>query len=143
MAKEYRENFNTHKDLKYVVEDFKDLNFNDGGYEMAKELESKGYNINSMIVEHLDCFNHEYDYELRGLVKQWVEAHNITPKYQKGDKVIINTNFSRIQKKDMELYITRVYKESAQYAVSDDKDYSGGYVYNYEMLEEHTQLINQ
>ena len=143
LANDYIDSFNVNKNIKDVIEDFKNLDFSDGGYEMAKNLEEKDYYIDLIRVEHLDFFAQEYDSVLRDLVKQWVDAHNITPKYKEGDKVVVKSSFSRIKKKDMELYVTRVYKDKAQYVVSDEKEHPGGFVYNYELLEAHTELINQ
>jgi hypothetical protein len=132
-----------HKDVKQVTHDLElKVNFSENGYEIARSLDddSVGYTINSMFVEHLDSLGYERDNALEELVKQWVEAHKPTPKYKVGDKIILTSNASFTNKKDKVMYINKIKKDTAQYAVHEDPNYGGGYMYAYEKLDPITKI---
>ena len=58
------------------------------GYEYAKQLESNGaFDINSIIVEELDCISNKL-YNLNKIhIKKWVKENSIQPLYKIGDLV--------------------------------------------------------
>lgn len=58
------------------------------GYEYAKELENNGaFNINSIIVDELDCIGSMLYSLNEKHIKEWVIENNIKPKYKIGDLV--------------------------------------------------------
>jgi len=134
-----------HSDWEEVSENLQEhADFSDDGYENAKLLEdncSYGYTFNSSFVEHLDSLGYERDNAIEKLVKEWVQAHNPKPKYNKGDKLRLDSKLSHRKDAPIEMYITGIKESTAKYLMHEEKDYKGGYVYNYERVEEITTLI--
>ena len=110
------------------------------GFEMAKELE-EGFNIfgyytvNSQLVELLENLDSLSDDKKRDNIKDWVKAHNIKPKFKKGDKVKLKlAPFFSLNVGD-EVYINYIKEDTAHYVVDKDPNRKGGIVVEYEKLE--------
>lgn len=130
--------------IDVIVEDFKKLNPNQNGYELAKILESDGrghYNVDSIVVEHLDFFSHSISEIVRKNVKTWVEAHKIKASLEKGSKLIVCDTFSFQFKKDYIYYITGIREDEANYLIHEDKEHNGGYVVPFEIVEKNCKIV--
>ncbi len=129
--------------LDSIIYDLTDIDLSDG-YEAAKELEQYGqssYNINSMFIEFLEGMDSEKDKLVRNNVKDWVKAHNITPKWEKGSQLTVNTPIYYFSSIGDIVYITGVDKERAVYYIDKDRDKNGGYVIPFERIESNCALI--
>ena len=74
-------------DKSYIIDIIEDLYLYSDGYEIAKELEDKGFNIDSNLVQELDNIEYCVDEQKRANEKKWVKENNINPKYKENDKV--------------------------------------------------------
>ncbi len=82
------------------------------GYEIAKELEEKGFNVNSNLVRKLDNVEYYIDEQKRANEKKWVKDNNIKPKYRENDKVE---------------YSIKYHSEELRLRNINGIDYEGGY----------------
>ena len=115
----------TSKDLFYLK---KHNRYENNGYTLAKELENScGANIDSLIVDDLDCLHLPIDKKKEEKEIKWVLENNIKPKLKKGDIV-----FYKNEKRT----INEVRTESAKYLVGvEPGNTSHNYVINFEDIE--------
>jgi len=66
------------------------------GYAIAKTLDMNWGNINAELVEILDAANHIRYVEHDRLIRAWVTAYELKPKYTTGTSVRINVSIKRI-----------------------------------------------
>lgn len=146
VANEIIKNGWSKSDVEDIVHDLKELELNENGYELAKRLEDFGmqgdYKIDPMFVEFLDCIGSDKNDILRKNVKDWVKAHDVKPKFSKGDCLIINESIFWKSKVGSEVYITGMKLEEGVYYVHENKDNNGGYVIPYETIEQKCTLKN-
>lgn len=142
LAKEIKENNWSDDSIECIIHDLKELSMHDSGYEMAKDLEgyrmSANYNIDTDFIYWLDDFHFKYSRVLDENVAMWVKAHNPQPKYEIGQKLIIESTLNYKQKKGDIVYVNGINKEKAYYLVDADKNKKGGIILNYEILESNT-----
>ena len=110
--------------------------FSGNGYRLAKEIEKLHctYDIDVDFCEFLDSIYHDYLLEIDRNVKDWVKAHNIKPKYDKGTEVLLKNKIYGI-KPNTVVFITGMYEDKAIYLIHEDKNRNGGYLVAYETLE--------
>ena len=127
-------------DEEDIIEDLKKLYpFNDNGFEMAKELDGYGcqatYDIDTNFCEWLDFLHHQYSQIETKNVKDWVKAHNVQPKFNDGQKLLIVEKICRGMEKDMIVYANYKREEEALYVVDADNTKRGGTLLSYERVE--------
>lgn len=131
--------------IEKIISDLVDLNQNENGYELSKELEDYGkkgsYNIDSSFVELMDSFGSGIMDIHRDNVRDWVLAHNIKPKYAYGQKFRVKTPIYYRQDTDTPLFITGIREEEGYYLVDSDKDRQGGICIHYEKIEDESNVI--
>lgn len=98
----------------HIFQSIKEIG-NQNGYEYAKHLEEDHgvYNIDSIIVEALDCIQWSLWDVQKVKEKEWVLKNNITPLYKVGDTVSYKRGKNSIHKID--------YKYG-QYQINTDKE---------------------
>jgi len=145
MAKEIIKNKYSTSSIEDIIEDLADISYGDNGYEIAKKLDdyisNASYNIDVMFCEWLDCFNSDKEDVLRENIKTWVKAHNIKPKYAKGQKLKIEKSIYYASVIGSEIYVTGHRDEEAYYMVDADKNRNGGICVNYEKLEANCSIV--
>lgn len=142
LANEIIENGWSEYDAEQIADDLSLLPRHEhNGYKLAKRLESTRlstmYNIDAQFVDWLDCFAYELNDAVRGLVQEWIKAHDIKPKLTVGMKFNVDNNcaFWFHPKKTDVAYITGVDERSARYTVWHEKEHEGGILIEYERLE--------
>tara|TARA_R110000782_G_scaffold116533_1_gene206572 strand:+ start:8 stop:532 length:525 start_codon:yes stop_codon:yes gene_type:complete len=113
---------------------------NDSGYEMAKELEDSfycfgSYDINSNFIELLESIDSLIGDKKRENTSEWVKAHNIKPKFKKGDGFILKTSPSRGFDIGEKVFITMINSQNAYYCINKLENGNGGRVIVFEKLE--------
>lgn len=110
--------------------------FSGNGFELGKEIEKLNcyYDVDLSFCEFLENLFHSYQIEIDKNVKDWVKAHSIKPKFEKGQKVILKNKLAGIPA-HTPVYITGLYEDRAIYLISEDKNKNGGYLVAYEKLE--------
>jgi hypothetical protein len=145
IAEEIIENGWSDSDLEDVIADVSNISTHDSGYEIAKDLEGYGskasYDIDTPFIEFLDNFGYEKDCILRKNVEAWVNAHNPQPKFQKGQKLIVETTLNYEKKKGETVYITGFSEKQACYLIDKDEKRQGGTVIAYEKVESNCNPI--
>jgi hypothetical protein len=127
--------------IETIISDLDNVsNSNDSGYEMAKELEnsfdcSGSYEIDSNFIELLESIDSSFDEKKRTNVKEWVKAHNIQPKFKKGDGFILKHSVSHGFNSGDKIFITMLNKENAYYCINKTENGNGGRVIVFEKLE--------
>lgn len=116
------------------------VNFNAEGYDIAKRLEKEGtatYKINSQFIEYLEGLSWDKDEILKGNVKDWVKAHNILPKFEKGEQLTITTRLNHLITfaPARTVYITGIQSDVACYLVSENPKRKGGVIIPFERVE--------
>lgn len=114
-------------------------NYEDDGYEFAKNLDNDCWIVDFRLCEVLDSASRYVHSHLIKAEKEWFQANKFSL-FAVGDGVIVNKPFSTVQGKYC--IVTSVKNEIAQYTVVEKEKYivgkSGGYVVNHEEL----QLVN-
>lgn len=127
-----------------IVEDIKNISFNDCGFDIAKELSEDGYaeyTFNGDFIDFLDTLTfRKYDV-IQGMVAQWVTAHNIKPNLKVGTKLKLKINVGRTYKLDDIVYITG-YDKYARYIINNEYPANGGTLIPYETIESNCEIIN-
>ncbi len=106
----------SYNSLDECIDDAKDVleyNWNDDGFQLAKEFETHGYTGSTLLVDDLDCVNSEAGDILKEAVKKWVKDNDIKLELPIGTKVV----FDAWTKNNDEGEIMRVYPETAEYGV--------------------------
>jgi hypothetical protein len=75
------------KDLMDKIEPYKD------GYKIAKDLDDRGWDSDSELVDILDGL--DFYTPLDKLTLMWIQANNIKPKFNVGDKVRVKSRLIR------------------------------------------------
>ncbi len=125
--------------MEDVLGDVENINFDCDGYEVAKEMEDMGYEINTRIVDYLDSVQREFDIALNDKIKYWVSIKKLTPKFEIGHKLsptneIRNHRGSRY--KEECYYVVKLYDKEGKYVINSDRDSEYGYIVTYEFLED-------
>lgn len=138
-AEEIIENGWAVDDLEDVVHDVSNISSYDSGYEIAKSLEGYGsrgsYDIDTSFIEFLDDFSWRKQELLDNNVKLWAQAHNIQPKFSKGQKLIVEQGLNREYVKGCIVYVNGFSIDRACYWIDQDKERNGGTVLAYEKVE--------
>jgi len=145
MAEQIIDNHWSKSPIENIIHDLSEVSISDSGYEIAKSLEGyrmKGsYDIDSSFIEFLEGLDYEKRLILRNNVKDWVKAHNPKPKFKKGDKLLVVESIFYEMKKDSIIYITGNKEDEAVYYAHKNKDNNGGYILDYEEVENKCQLL--
>lgn len=147
LAKECIKQQYSSDDEETIAEDLKELSINDSGFEKAKDLEDNGnadYEFSGDFIDWLDNIDSNRCAVLEENVKLWVKAHNPQPKFEKGNKLLINESLSCITslRKNCIVYVTTINMERAYYCISEDKDMQGGYRFAFEKVEANCEISN-
>ena len=134
--------WNLSKDsLETIIEDLDNVyDFGNSGFEMAKELEdsydcSGSYDINSTLIELLESLDSLVDDKKRKNTSEWVKAHDIKPKFKKGDGFVLKKSPSYGFNVGEKVFITMINSERAYYCVNKIENGNGGRVVVFEKLE--------
>jgi len=127
----------TDDDLEDVLYDVTRISANDSGYEIAKDLERgrASYDIDTPFIEYLDDFGYHKSQILQKNVEDWVKAHNPQPKFQKGQKLIVETTLNYEKKKGAIVFVTGFSEKSGCYLIDENEKRQGGTVIAYEKVE--------
>ena len=98
--------------LKTTQKIFKNGEFYDDAYIIAKEYEKAGCEVDADLVSELDDVSSISRDELKKQVKDWVLKHNIQPIFQVGDTV-----FDSRLKNGITGSIVRIYPETAEVGI--------------------------
>jgi hypothetical protein len=119
--------------------------YNTLGFHLAKELDeyykNGNYSFTTDFIQWLDCLSSEYDIILDGNVKKWVLAHNVTPKFVKGQRLKANESLCFDFGKDSVLFITGSTPDIAMYHISLNPNQKGGVLLAYELVEARCEPI--
>lgn len=121
------------RDLKAISK-----SFYSSGFELAKDLERDGgarYNISGEVVDYLESLTIGQRYILDENVKAWVAAHDIKPKFSKGQLLKIQIDIDREYVAGKDVFITGIYDTTAHYIIHQDKNHNGGRYVTFEKLE--------
>lgn len=105
-----------YNNLAQCIEDAKSVlewNWNDDGYELAKEFENKGYKGSTSLVDDLDCISPNAGDILKKAIEKWVKESDIKLELNIGQLVV----FDAYRKNNEEGEIVKLYPETAQYGV--------------------------
>lgn len=109
--------------------------YQDDAYELAKDLENRGFDIDSDIVSNLESVYRDSRKIEQNYIKNWVIENNIEPKLNIGTEVKISKRY-----KSESGTIKEVDRDIAQYAVNTpDQKETSRWLINYEDLEELNQ----
>lgn len=131
------------EDIHGAVEELKQVNFNDNGYEIAKKLENEcGWSIDVEMVDFLDCLaSVERDIKDKN-IDEWVKCTKPVLKYPIGTKLNIVSVFTRSYKVGDIVYVNAIYDKSAQYGISLTNDSKTNTMIDFEVLELNTTEID-
>ena len=125
--------------IEDIMKDMENISVHDSGYEIAKDLEGfsskASYDIDTEFIGFLDDFGYHKSQILQKNVEDWVKAHNPQPKFQKGQKLIIETTLNHEKKKGAIVYVTGFSEKSACYLIDENENRQGGTVIAYEKVE--------
>lgn len=121
------------------MQDVSEICAHDSGYEIAKDLESSGkkasYDIDTSFIEYLDDFAYHKGKIHTQNIKDWVAAHNPQPKFNKGQKLLVNTFLNNQKRKGAIVYVTGINEKEAYYTIDENPLKNGGTVIDYEKVE--------
>ena len=122
-----------------IIFDLKHLSRYDSGFEMAKMLEgfnmNCNYEINTDFIYWLDDFEYNFKKVLEQNIKDWVNAKNPKPLFEKGQRLIVTEFINYKLKKDIVVYVNGFREETACYLIDPNPDKEGGIVLAYEDIE--------
>lgn len=81
---------NGETELETCIEDAEDVlqfNYNEDGYTLAKAFDDKGYSVDTMLVDELDCVSNEASVIEKKHIQQWVKDNNLTLDIEIGAEV--------------------------------------------------------
>jgi hypothetical protein len=126
-------------DVEDIMKDMAEISEYDSGYEIAKALEAyrsnARYDIDTEFIGFLDDFGYHKGEILTSNIKEWVKAHNPQHKFQKGQKLILETTLNHEQQKGMVVFVTGFNESVACYWIDEDETRKGGTVIPYEEVE--------
>lgn len=143
VAQEIIKNGWSEEDVEDVAKDISNLDFSDNGYEMAKSLEFDSfasYEIDVQFVEFLDSLPHKKSAIHNKNVFDWVQAHNPQPKFQKGQKLVVETALNYERLSGSVIFVTGFSERSACYLIDSNAERQGGTVIPYEKVESHCKV---
>lgn len=108
--------------------------YNDG-YELAKDLEREGYEIDVEFVNLLDDFDSRVGAVQREEEKKWVKMVGFEPKFKVGDRVDMGER--RGSHHERYGYVDKIVAESAEYYVKTDEKPGISYIIKAENLAPH------
>ena len=121
VAEEIIQNEWSSSSIERIIHDLHQISYSDSGYEIAKKLEGysskASYDIDTEFIEFLDDFDSNSNDILRENVKDWVKAFKPQPKFDKGQKLIVEIPLFRSNKKDRIIYVTGFNKGESNYLV--------------------------
>lgn len=146
VAQEIIDNGWSQYDIDSVIEDVSNMSHHDSGYELAKWLEefdrSASYEIDTPFIEFLDDFGWGIAEIVLENVQAWVVETNPQPKYQKGQKLLIETALDYEHKKGLNVYVTGFSSQkNACYLIDEDPNRNGGTIIPYEKVESRCSVI--
>lgn len=139
LAKEIIENRYSDSSEETIIEDLKQLCWNDSGFSRAKDLERSGsgsYEFDGDFIDWLDGMDWKRRDILEENIKLWVKAHNPQPKFVIGDRLNVIEMLNYEKKRGAVVYVTGINYESAYYLIDENPDRKGGTVIIYEVVEE-------
>jgi hypothetical protein len=139
LAEEAIDNGYSGDDVEVIKEDLESLNLNQTGFDLAKDLEEDGsadYTFNGDFIDWLGNIEHEVEQVLKENTKLWTTAHAPQPMFKKGDAVKITDLISYNIRSNVILYVYKINMEQAYYIMARDREQKGGYILNFEKLEE-------
>jgi len=147
LAAEIIDNGWSDSDISDILLDLDFLPEWESGFELAKELDrniSAGrYKVDAEFIEWLDTFGFRFaETKLKNL-KAWVAAHNIKPKFVKGQKLKIINKMPFFLGFFDTIYINYVDKKRAMYYVGAAL---GNYLnasYNFEDVENNCEILKE
>jgi len=81
-----------------TIDDLKKLDPNQDGYKLARELDSKGWEVDAELVSMFENYlSYAYDDALKAATKQWVIENNIQPQFSIGQAVEFKTRLAYIR----------------------------------------------
>jgi hypothetical protein len=131
--------------IEDIAQDVSEISFNDSGYEIAKDLERHKkayYDIDTSFIEFLDDLSWKKRERIQENVKTWVLAHNPKPKFEKGQKLIVDTSLDYEKKKGVVVFVTGVSEKTACYLIDENQERAGGTVIAYERVESNCSKID-
>lgn len=131
------------EDIEDIVSDLKSVNFNQSGYEIAKDLEFMGcsYVFDSDFIGFLSDLEFKEDEFKNENVKAWVKAYNPQPKLKEGAKIEITNKFAWSFNIGDVRYINGYDKKMARYKVSVEYPCDRSTLIAYEVIEQNSQII--
>ena len=148
LAQEVRKNDWSDIEVEDIAKDLQELSVYNNGFRMAKRLNRISYGAYDYTGDFIDWLEDIYWKQKRAIdknVKQWVKAHNITPKWEVGTKLIIKKMLSNnyMLSENTVIFITSVDEELAQYKVNTDFWIDRYYPFDYEIIEENCEVIEE
>lgn len=125
---------NGETELETCIEDAEDVlqfNHNEDGYTLAKEFDNKGYSVDTMLVDELDCVPNEASVIEKKYIQQWVKDNNLTLDIEIGTEVKYHhwKDQYKIGK------VVKLYPETMQYGVrTSDHSESSHSIVNFEKV---------
>lgn len=128
--------------LENIMEDFQDLDLNQDGYDIAKELDrtfglSAYYDIDTFFVEYLDSlYGQKYDIIRKNLLL-WEKTFNIQPLFKDGQKLIIEKSIgggTELKEGDI-IFVKKDDYSPTCYSVSKEEDSNHDWIIEYERIE--------
>jgi hypothetical protein len=143
LADEIIENQYSKSDRDTIANDLAELSDYDTGFEKAKALEQDGignYTFEGDFIDFLEGIGDEKYWVLQENVKLWVKAHNPNPKFDVGQKLIIEVDLNREQRAGGVIYINGIKDETATYIIDKDPNKGGGFIIAYELVESNCKI---
>jgi hypothetical protein len=143
LAEEVLVNEYSDDEVDLIKEDLNELSLNQSGFEIAKDLESQGradYNFQGDFIDWLENMSSRRNEIIRENVKLWAKAHNPQPKFSKGDELVVTDTISYGIKRDLILYVYDIKMDEGIYIMAKDKAQQGGYVLEFERVEDNCKL---
>lgn len=136
----------TGDDVEAVIEDLKSLGHGEDGFQKAKQINNEGsceYEFSGDFIDWLGWLDSDKYDILRENVKLWVLAKNPQRKFEKGNKLVVIEPFSRLYKKGDIIFVTGIRETEAIYTVDVSKERQGGFLFEYEEIEEHCEIFKE
>jgi hypothetical protein len=143
LAEEAIDNGYSGDDVEVIKEDLNELSLNQSGFEIAKDLESQGradYDFEGDFIDWLGNMSSRRNEIVRENVKLWAKAHNPQPKFKKGDELVVTDTIAYMIKPNLIMYVYEIRMDEGIYIMAIDKEQKGGYVLEFERVEECCKL---
>jgi hypothetical protein len=143
LAEEVLVNEYSDDEVDLIKEDLKELSLNQSGFEIAKDLDSQGradYDFEGDFIDWLGNMSSRRDEIVRENVKLWAKAHNPQPKFRKGDELVVTDTIAYMIKPNLILYVYDIRMDEGIYIMAKDKEQQGGYLLEFERVEDNCKL---